>query len=215
MVVASLFCAECEKSMDQDSSEQKVTTDSVLVTRAREGELDAFDELVCRYHSRLIVFLRYFSVSGTDVEAIAQEAFFKCFTHLDQFDTGRKFRNWLYTIARRMLPKSRPFEEIGVAELNQMIAPEQGPQSTLESLERVQSIWAKVRMVTDDEEFQLVWFRYAEQFSIKEIALVMQRSEAACKMRLSRLRKRLRPHLEPFVKEKPVRDLFDSDKRTA
>lgn len=201
--------------MDQDSSKRKVTTDSVLVSRTRDGDLDAFEELVCRYHSRLIVFLRYFSATGTDVEAIAQEAFLKCYTHLDRFDADRKFSNWLYTIARRMLPRSRPFHDVEGADLNQIVASDPGPELEVEKSERSRSIWASVRRVTSDEEFQLVWFRYAEQFSMKEVALVMQRSEAACKMQLSRLRKRLKPYLEPFVRDETVTDLFDENRRTA
>lgn len=201
--------------MDQSADEKRVATDSELVMLVRRGDLDAFEELVTRHHARLISFLRFFSSAGTDIEGVAQETFLKCFTHLGQFDTKRSFKNWLYTIARRSIPKSRPVGWVSGSNLEEVVGPDIDPSGELESSERRQSIWATVRSVTGDDEFQLIWFRYAEQFSFKEIALVMRRSEAACKMQLSRLRKRLKPHLQPFVQPESELGLFDNKKRTA
>ena len=65
--------------------------------------------------------------------------------------------------------------------------------------EQRRSLWTIVREHTSDDEFQLIWHRYAEGLPVSAIASSRDESADALKMRLSRLRKRLRPFLEPFV----------------
>jgi len=202
--------------MNSDLEKRKHASDASLVEWTREGDLDAFEELVQRYHAPLISFLRFYCVRRTDLEDIAQEAFLKCFKHLEQFDTDRKFRNWLYTIARRTIPRSIPEKKRpGVVPLDGLVGKAADPGAIAEQSEQSNSIWETVRRETSDEEFQLMWHRYAEQLTTREVAHLLQRSEPALKMQLSRLRKRLRPHLQLFTETDSGNDLFDPKKKAA
>lgn len=185
--------------MDQETNKSTLTvTDQWLATRAQAGSLDAFESLVRRYHAPLICFLSAYGVSSADAEDVAQEAFLKCYLHIQQFDPTRKFRNWLYTIARRSLPRVRKTALLG-EEAERLCASDEEPPTTLLKADSRDSLWKTVRRVTSDEEFQLIWFRYAEQMSIGEAATILKQDPNACKMRLSRLRKRLKPHLQSFA----------------
>jgi len=201
--------------MNSEFEKCRNASDRSLVEWARDGDLKAFDELVRRYHAPLISFLKFYCSRNTDVEAVAQEAFMKCFTHLAQFDSDRKFKNWLYTIARRTIPQLQTKLTSHPEALDGLIGNDGDPKTLVEHADRSESIWATVRKTTSDDDFQLMWFRYAEQLSIKEIAMVMQRSEDALKMQLSRLRKKLRPHLRSFVESGGGINLFDPKMKAA
>ncbi|MSO50563.1 MAG: sigma-70 family RNA polymerase sigma factor [Acidobacteria bacterium] len=76
--------------------------DLQLVGKAREGDLDAFGDLVSRHQHRLVHFLRMMMSSAADREAaedVAQEAFLRAFRSLGQFRGQSTFKTWLYQIA--------------------------------------------------------------------------------------------------------------------
>ena len=73
--------------------------DSGLVAEFLNGEHRAFDELVSRYHVRLINFI-YRTIGDRDrAEDLVQETFVRVYRHLNRFDQTKKFSTWVYTIA--------------------------------------------------------------------------------------------------------------------
>lgn len=74
--------------------------DRAFVDRARQGDLDAFGELVRRHQHRMVRYLRALAAgSGSDAEDIAQEAFLRAHRALAKFKGASTFRTWLYQIA--------------------------------------------------------------------------------------------------------------------
>jgi RNA polymerase sigma factor (sigma-70 family) len=69
-----------------------------LVERAREGDVDAYSELVDRY--RAIAFRTAYLIArnAADAEDAAQEAFVKAYYALDRFRPQAAFRPWLLRI---------------------------------------------------------------------------------------------------------------------
>ena len=74
-------------------------SDSELMMRYRNGEEDAFCEIVTRYKNILYTFLRRFSNRQEVVEDIFQETFLQLYITQDRFDTNRPLRPWLFTLA--------------------------------------------------------------------------------------------------------------------
>lgn len=69
------------------------------VRRSREGDTQAFGELVLR-HQRMIHALTYrMTGSLADSADLAQEAFIRAFQRLEDFRGEAKFSSWLYQIA--------------------------------------------------------------------------------------------------------------------
>ena len=61
---------------------------------------DVYAGLVDRYKDQLVNFLfANFVRDRSRAEDIAQDAFLKAYTHLDDFDVTKKFKTWLYKIA--------------------------------------------------------------------------------------------------------------------
>lgn len=74
-------------------------TDEQLLGAHREGEAQAFEQLVERYRIELFRFLIRFCGSRADAEDVFQETFVQVHLAADRFDLTRRFRPWLYTIA--------------------------------------------------------------------------------------------------------------------
>ena len=73
--------------------------DSSIVAEFLAGEKRAFNELVKRYHVRLLNFI-YRTIGDRDrAEDLVQETFVRVYRHLHRFDQTKKFSTWAYTIA--------------------------------------------------------------------------------------------------------------------
>ncbi|HWX23285.1 MAG TPA: sigma-70 family RNA polymerase sigma factor [Candidatus Binatia bacterium] len=75
------------------------TDEMVLVRRARQGDLGAYDELVRRYQERIYATVYHMTSNHEDANDLAQEAFIKGFQALKSFKGGSSFYTWVYRIA--------------------------------------------------------------------------------------------------------------------
>jgi RNA polymerase sigma factor (sigma-70 family) len=84
---------------NQEESVPTVEDEAVLVKRAREGDLLAYDELVQRYQERIYATVYHMTSNHEDANDLAQEAFIKGFHALKSFKGGSSFYTWVYRIA--------------------------------------------------------------------------------------------------------------------
>jgi RNA polymerase sigma factor (sigma-70 family) len=70
-----------------------------LVSRARKGDLVAYDDLVRRYQERIYATVYHMTSNHEDANDLAQEAFIKAFQALKSFKGGSSFYTWVYRIA--------------------------------------------------------------------------------------------------------------------
>jgi RNA polymerase sigma-70 factor (ECF subfamily) len=75
------------------------TEEQVLVRRARQGDLTAYDDLVRRYQERIYATIYHMTSNHEDSNDIAQETFIKAFQALKSFKGGSSFYTWIYRIA--------------------------------------------------------------------------------------------------------------------
>ena len=80
-------------------SDTAVVSDEKLIAEARTGNQGAFNSLVGRYEKELYGYLRRYVGDATLAEDVFQNTFLKVYEKLDQYEQGRPFRPWLYTIA--------------------------------------------------------------------------------------------------------------------
>lgn len=76
--------------------------DMMLVERALEGNLAAFEQLVSRYQNKLVGFAARMLGDHDEAEDVAQEAFIKAYRALDSFRGQAQFSTWLYRIATNL-----------------------------------------------------------------------------------------------------------------
>ena len=70
-----------------------------LLIRYRNGDEEAFREVVNRYKKSLYSFLRRIVSNPEVIEYIFQETFLQLYTSQDSIDTNHPLRPWLFTFA--------------------------------------------------------------------------------------------------------------------
>jgi len=90
--------AEASASSEHPGPEH-TADDVVLVRRAQEGDLVAFDELVRRYQERIYSTIYHMTASHEDASDLAQETFIKAFQALKTYKGDASFYTWIYRIA--------------------------------------------------------------------------------------------------------------------
>ena len=74
-------------------------SDAALVTRAREGDQDAFRVLVERHSTRLFQLAFRMTGNEQDAEDTVQETFLRAYKQLGRFESRAGFGTWLHRIA--------------------------------------------------------------------------------------------------------------------
>jgi RNA polymerase sigma-70 factor (ECF subfamily) len=75
-------------------------SDEQIVALARERNPEYFGDLVLRYQERIFRFLRGIVGNEQSAEDLTQQTFEKAFAALNAFNLEKKFKTWLYTIAK-------------------------------------------------------------------------------------------------------------------
>jgi len=78
---------------------KEAVSDVVLVSRAKRGDLDAYDELVRRYQERIYSAMYHMTSNHEDASDLTQESFIKAYRALKSFKGDSSFFTWLYRIA--------------------------------------------------------------------------------------------------------------------
>lgn len=90
---------ESAKSSPGTVNKPDPAIEMALVKRAREGDLQAYDELVQRYQERIYATIYHMTSNHEDANDLAQETFIKAFQALRSFKGGSSFYTWIYRIA--------------------------------------------------------------------------------------------------------------------
>jgi RNA polymerase sigma-70 factor (ECF subfamily) len=80
-------------------SDRGQRTDEQLISAYRGGDRSSFAELMGRYQRELFHFLIRFLGDRAAAEDVFQETFLQIHQSAENFDTQRRFRPWLFTIA--------------------------------------------------------------------------------------------------------------------
>lgn len=86
------------READRDVLSLEVRTDSELVELTREGNPQAFDQLVLRYRTRIQRLARRLADTDEDAEDVLQEALIRAYSAISTFKGEAKFSTWLYRI---------------------------------------------------------------------------------------------------------------------
>ena len=79
-----------------------MASDEELMKRVALGDSDALAGLLERHSSRVHGYLVRYTHSRTDADDLLQETWIRVARSARQFDSGRRFRTWLYGIATNL-----------------------------------------------------------------------------------------------------------------
>ncbi len=172
------------------------TDDSVLIERARRGDVEAYGDLVKRYQA-LAQRTAFVVTRDADLsEDVAQEAFVKAYRALERFRPGAPFRPWLLRIvANEAINRARsasrhPAASLALAE-SVPADPTGSPEERLLALERREIVVRALNRLREDDRL-VIAYRYFLDLSEAEMADALGIARGTVKSRLSRAMSRLR-----------------------
>lgn len=186
------------KLMDSPSSQYDELTDEQLIERYRNGQEDLFETLIERYRLELFHFLARFLGNRITAEDIFQESFLQVHLSIDTFDTDRRFKPWLFTIAANKArdhlrrearrPAASLQAPIGSGDdgssFVDLLADDIAlPYESMADEEIREKVRAAVEQMSDHLR-EILLLAYFEKFSYNEIAEVLQIPLGTVKSRL-------------------------------
>lgn len=177
--------------------------DLILLERAREGDLDAFNDLVECYQDHLWALVVRMVPDPDQASDAVQEAFFSAYRNLRSF-RGGSVRSWLSRIAvnaamdtqraRKRRP-AQPYPELEDESWQPPAGEEADPVQTALGAERSSALAAALAQITIDQRQAIVLFDI-EGYDYAEIAEMTGVSLGTVKSRIHRGRLALRTLLE-------------------
>jgi RNA polymerase sigma-70 factor, ECF subfamily len=173
--------------------------DAWLVEFARRGDHEAFAVLVRRYERKLIRVLTRLVREPEQARDLAQETFWRVYTRLDRFDTGRRFGPWLFRIGVNLgldwlrHSKGEPSPAISIdrtgrdGQLTLHLA-DPDPRTQAELAQEVQFILAQMPV----SYRTILVLRDLEGFSSSEVAAIVGRRDATIRWKLAKAREKFR-----------------------
>jgi RNA polymerase sigma-70 factor, ECF subfamily len=175
------------------------------VARARQGDQDAFAELVYSYQDATYNLCYRMLGERTEAEDATQEAFIRAYSHLYRYDTERSFKTWLLSIAsnhcidrlrKRRLKWLSLDEPLPSGSALAMSSDEPTPEEQALRQER-ETMLQRLLSELAPEYRAAVVLRYWYDYSYAEIADTLGTTESAIKSRLFRARQTLADKLRP------------------
>ena len=195
-------------------TERTDVEDQELVTRAQNGDTEAFNPLVCKYQQK-IYNLIYRKVRDPETaKDLCQEVFLKAWQALPNFKGHCVFYSWLYQIAVNrsldFLRKRNRQHVIGFEELPQnaddtlqMAEAQPSPCVLLERKELKEIIRKAIHRLPLTQR-RVFCLRYWEGLPIREIASRLGKSENTVKTYLHHARRKLQSLLLPYLQNEPI-----------
>lgn len=162
-------------------------TDEELVSAYKDGDTEAFNELVSRYKNRLVSFLG----GSSDAKDLAQETFKKVFKSLSTFNEKRSFKAWVFKIAKNCsIDEGRKsgsrFNLLESCELPEMEdETSQSPDQSLRKSER-KSILVEAINSLPEKQREVLTLSYFHGESYTAIAKKLNCSVSSVKTHMSR-----------------------------
>ena len=176
-----------------------------LVSRAQDGSLPCFAELVKRFEGRLFNFLLRRMQSTQDAEDLVQDTFIRSWQRIGQYNPRWQFSTWLYTIAHRLAIAHRQRQRrVPRPACLDRVPSECDPGRPAADREQCRHIWALADRVLPETQRVALWLRYAEGLGTSEIARVLGKSRVGVRVMLFRARETLAANLRSAPIRRPA-----------
>ena len=181
--------------------------DFELILRAKQGDDQAFNQIVQAYRRRILGTISRLIGRPEDVEDVGQEVFVRLYYSLDQLREPDVFEPWLYRLtvnaAYDYLRRQRRRPEARMSDLSEqqvmMADADAGTVAQREELRqgKVRDFVNSLLGAVSEEDRILLTLKEVEGLSLKQLEGVYKVNENALKVRLFRARQRV---LKAFAK---------------
>lgn len=186
--------------------------DDELVTNFQNGDKNAFNTLVLKYQNRIAKLIYRHTNDAETTKDLCQETFLKAYKSLPKFKRESAFYSWLYRIAvnccidyarQQNRRKTVPYDELTAGPEEILISKYPSPSHLVEMAELGDIISKAVEQLPTKQQ-HVFRLRYEKKMQIKEVAVLINRSEGTVKTHLHHAHKRLRELLRPYLENRPL-----------
>jgi RNA polymerase sigma-70 factor (ECF subfamily) len=196
------------------SSGRLADPSTALMLRVRDGDADAFAELVGLWRDRLVTLFLHHTGDHATAEDLAQEVFLRVYRSRAGYEPKAKFTTWVHTIAHNVASdlRQRAYRRLergvptsvsasaSVVGLDQLAVDASGLMpGRIADRGELQSVVQRALATLNERQRMAVLLAKFEQCSYEEIAAAMKLSVPAVKSLLFRARDQLRAALEPYL----------------
>lgn len=187
--------------------------DAALMLRVKQGDCDAFEELVEKYKQPVMNLVYRTLPDATEAEDLAQHVFLQVFKSAHRYEVSAKFTTWLFTIARNLcLNEIRRRSRHPAESLDETFADNEdqpvrqaedtktfSPPDSLLQGELEAKIEQAMAELPEKQRTAILMCR-GDEFSYEDIAKVLDCSVSATKSLIHRGRETLKQKLKPYLK---------------
>lgn len=177
--------------------------DNSLLTKARQGDLQAFEELTSSYYTKVYNICYRMLNNPEDAGEQAQETFIKAFRYIKDFKGNCSFSTWLYRIAtnacldfirKNKNKKTISLEQESYEELtlqDRLVSDTPGPEKTAELNAQKAAIREAMSKMNEKNRIIIILRDYMG-LSYEQISETIEAPVGTVKSRISRARSELR-----------------------
>lgn len=181
-------------------------TDQELVLRCKNGDRDAFNELMEKYQTQVFNVLYGMLSDYEDAADAAQEVFIRVYRSIASFKGQSSFTTWLYRICanvsndslrkrkRRGITVSLDYEDEDGNSVAEIASDAPGPEQRVELGERQRAVRDAINELSKEYK-EIIVYSDMEQLSYEEIAAILKCPTGTVKSRLNRARNALKKKL--------------------
>ncbi len=166
--------------------------------RFLDGDNSGLAKLIEEYRMPLQMFILSFTGSNETAEEATIETFVKLATKKPKYSGKASFKTWLFRIGRNtaldFIRKTSKYNLADIEEIPEAESCVPSPEEQYLKDERDKSLYSSMKKIKQ-EYYTVLWLMYFEELRIKEIAVIMNKSEGNTKVLLSRAREALKVQL--------------------
>jgi RNA polymerase sigma-70 factor (ECF subfamily) len=170
------------------------TEDRSLVERCRQGEDEAWRELVERFGQKVYSVAYHFTLKREDAEELSQEIFLKIFENLNRYDGGFPLIAWIVSLSRnlcidryRRRKREKSFRFVSDEAVMPLLRSADDPSADALKKERTKLLFSALAEIPEDLAEILV-LRDLDGLAYEEIGRALELPEGTVKSRLFRAR---------------------------
>jgi RNA polymerase sigma-70 factor (ECF subfamily) len=200
-----------DPSLSAEPSPDAAAQDLVWMERVKQGDMDAFRELIEAHQHRIIGTIAKMLSDDTEAEDLAQQVFIRVWKSAARYEPTAKFTTWLYTITRNLvfnelrrrrrhgmqsLTDPPPGEERAAIQVADPST--KAPDRSVLDTEMQDAIQKAIDELPETQRMAVILRRY-DEISYEEMGKVLGLSVPAVKSVLFRARTELREKLRKYL----------------
>ncbi len=170
-------------------------SEKLLIYRAKRNDRQALRQIIDTNYSLVYRFLLKLCGNQQQAEDLTQECFVKCWQKIKQFSGRSRLSTWLCRIAYRLYLDTTRRKQLSFSNSDEADrVAVSSDESALENRDLIKTVYNYINQLPDKYRTVLI-LHYQEEFSIRDIANILEIPGGTVKSRLNEALRRVRKYV--------------------